>query len=366
MRGLVGITTAVCFVVSVSSAHAEPGIPVAPGGMYLSFEGGYHHSNTPGVAAQGNSTRTPGVADPDHNAAGATAAEGASATAAAGASSGTESAAASAAGGGFIAADDGAYAGATIGYALAAPVLGVTRVEAYATGYSNDDRSTSFGALGLRGVDNNSVIAMAAAPLDNLSVRVDQSLDTREFGLRFKVDRKAGPVALALSAEPFYLRYGQTTNTHGILDDTFIQASADRHADLDADLFGAQVALEATVPITTSVSWIGRGSVGVYNVSADAGFSSAFLVTLFDTELVGEVADKSSRNGYRLGAETGLRFQVNPSTWLSLTGSVDYLSDMPTAALPRNEDDAAAHIRFEDLFDWRTGIRLTFASNGAR
>jgi hypothetical protein len=75
------------------------------------------------------------------------------------------------------------------------------------------------------------------------------------------------------------------------------------------------------------------------------------------------VSDSSSRTGYRLGAEAGVRYVVNPSTWVSVIGSLDYFSEMPTAALPREASDAAAHIAFEDLLEWRSGVRLTFATN---
>jgi hypothetical protein len=99
-------------------------------------------------------------------------------------------------------------------------------------------------------------------------------------------------------------------------------------------------------------------------VSADGDFSSGTVVTNVGTFKVG-VSDGSSRAGYRLGAEAGFRYAVNSSTWLSLTTSVDYLSEVPTAILPRFENDSAAHVGFDDLLDWRSGIRLTFATNGA-
>jgi hypothetical protein len=118
------------------------------------------------------------------------------------------------------------------------------------------------------------------------------------------------------------------------------------------------------VPLFDKVSLIGRGSAGVYGVTANGDFNSKFVVD--STPFQGRVSDDGSRTGYRLGAEAGLRYVVNSSTWLSLTSSVNYLSEVPTAILPRGDSDRAAHIAFDDLLDWRTGVRLTFATNGSR
>jgi hypothetical protein len=101
-------------------------------------------------------------------------------------------------------------------------------------------------------------------------------------------------------------------------------------------------------------------------VSVDGDFSSGSnIISIPASNIKVGISDGSSRAGYRLGAEAGFRYAVNSSTWLSLTTSVDYLSEVPTAILPRFENDSAAHVGFDDLLDWRSGIRLTFATNGA-
>jgi hypothetical protein len=106
--------------------------------------------------------------------------------------SGTESALAISDGGNFVNADHGGYGGVTIGYALVRPALGVvSRIEIYGTGSFADESSTTFGALGFRGVDNNSAVALAAVPLHDLNVNITQGLSTKEFGFRLKTDRRA-------------------------------------------------------------------------------------------------------------------------------------------------------------------------------
>jgi hypothetical protein len=74
--------------------------------------------------------------------------------------------------------------------------------------------------------------------------------------------------------------------------------------------------------------------------------------------------DDDSETGYRFGAETGVRLQLAPWARLSITGSVDHFTDVPTAVLPSFEDDRAAHVDFDDLTDWRVGVRLTLARLG--
>jgi hypothetical protein len=353
------IAVSLAFSLGIPVAHAEIGLPTAPGGIYLSFEGGYHQSDAPGAAARGASTVVPAAS------------VGTAYTNDKGTSlapvpthstlmvDGSNFVFATTDGGSFISADHGGYGGATIGYTLASPLGIMSRVELYGTGSFANESDTAYGAFGIRGVDNRSWALFAAIPNDIVKADIDQSVRSKEIGLRFKSDQRAGPLAFALSMEPFYVRYEQETDADATLafPANTIIAFANRRSDVSANLFGAQLALETVVPLGGPFSLIGRGSAGIYNVSADGDFSTT--TDLFHTGL----SDDRSRAGYRLGAEAGLRYIVNSSTWLSLIASVDYLSEVPTAVLPRFENDPDAHVGFDDVLDWRTGIRLTFASD---
>ena len=44
--------------------------------------------------------------------------------------------------------------------------------------------------------------------------------------------------------------------------------------------------------------------------------------------------DDDSETGYRFGAETGVRLQLAPWARLSITGSAERFTDVPTAVLP--------------------------------
>ena len=369
-----------------TAAHAAIGNPVKRGGVYISVEGGYHSNDAPAVATtQGETTvvnGTPGAGagagagagGTTLTAASASAAPGAAAAAAmavgnpqvsAAAASGTESAQVQLNNGlfdvsRFMSADDGGYFGATVGYGFVSPLLGVVnRIEAYGSRTSSDADQSSNGAFGLRSVDNLAAIALAAVPVEDLKVRATQDLSLTEFGLRLKSDQKMGGATVTLGAEPFYIRYDQSTRTSGALSD-LLDASGSRSSDVESDIFGLQLAIEGAAPLGGPFSILGRASAGLYNIDTDADFSSTFSIPFASYEA--GVSDSDSRTGYRLGAEAGLRYAISSAAWLSVTGSVDYLSETPTAVLPASATDGPASLAFDELLDWRAGARLTFAT----
>lgn len=369
-----------------TAAHAEIGNPVKRGGVYISVEGGYHSNDAPAVATtQGETTvvnGTPGAGAGAGAGAGGTTLTAASASAAPGAAaaaamavgnpqvsaataSGTESSQVQLNNGlfdvsRFMSADDGGYFGATVGYGFVSPLLGVVnRIEAYGSRTSSDADQSSNGAFGLRSVDNLAAIALAAVPVEDLKVRATQDLSLTEFGLRLKSDQKMGGATVTLGAEPFYIRYDQSTRTSGALSD-LLDASGSRSSDVESDIFGLQLAIEGAAPLGGPFSILGRASAGLYNIDTDADFSSTFSIPFASYEA--GVSDSDSRTGYRLGAEAGLRYAISSAAWLSVTGSVDYLSETPTAVLPASATDGPASLAFDELLDWRAGARLTFAT----
>ena len=84
-----------------------------------------------------------------------------------------------------------------------------------------------------------------------------------------------------------------------------------RDANIDADMFGMLVSLEAQKPITdTSVSLVGRVFGGLYHLNADGDFSDNFGVQ--------NTSDDISKWGYRIGAEAGIRADLSERLFLSL------------------------------------------------
>jgi hypothetical protein len=198
------VAVSFCFSVAIPLAHAEIGVPAAPGGIYLSVEGGYHQWDAPGVSAQGFQSVTPGTPPLGTDVIAASTlppqslpVPGITTTV----TSGSLSETASLDGGSFISADRGGYGGATLGYTLTSPLGIISRVELYGMGSFADESAATSGIFAVRGVDNRSYAIFYGVPTDNVNVDVDQSLSTKEIGFRFKSDRRAGPLAFALSAE---------------------------------------------------------------------------------------------------------------------------------------------------------------------
>jgi hypothetical protein len=359
------------------SAHAEVANPTRPGGVYVSFEGGYHNSNTPGVATTtGNLAVTDGTPASSISIGGSGTTLHLTSAVLAGlevgtpgfslsASSGTESASVVVSPVGvdptrFIAATEGGYGAATAGYALAAPLLGaVTRIEIYT---SRNEAAADFGGIGafaLRSVDNRAAIAFVGMPIERVRYEATQDRSLAEYGLRLKADQSFGATTFAVSAEPFYMRYTERTVTSATT--SVADWTARGESQVESDIFGIQAAVEGAVPVAGPLSLVGRGSAGIYSISADGDFASAFRIGS-SAQYSAAIADDDTRTGYRVGGEAGVRWAFSEGAWASLLGSLDYLSEMPTAALPRAGADAPAHIAFDDMLDWRLGLRLTFST----
>ena len=71
------------------------------------------------------------------------------------------------------------------------------------------------------------------------------------------------------------------------------------------------------------------------------------------------VKDSLNEDGYRLGAETGLRVFLSPSHLLTFTGAVDHYSDVPVAVFGDALAGTASHVKTDDLTTYRAVARLT-------
>jgi hypothetical protein len=383
-----------CSILLIGGARAEIGTPTGPGGYYVSLEGGWQHVDgskvkgfDPGKVVNGSPGDTVSISTNTVDGSSVVLQDGGSASGAADVlaffsmliqSGDASSFIASNGRSNSIAADEGGFGGLAFGYVFNAPLVQlVNRAEIYGTANRSDDEFKSFGAFALRNVDNSAAIGFLSIPASNTTGKTTQDIEMREIGLRLKSDHPGQSFFFSLNAEPFFINYEQETATNGRLnpfvlsDGTSVAGSANRHADVEADLFGTQLAIEAEAPMSGRLAWIGRGSAGVYYVDADGNFNSGGGlnvalpgVPLDLPEFFGRSRIKDSANdtGYRFGLETGVRLQLAPWARLAITGSVDHFTDLPTAILPSAEGDPAAHLGFDDLTDWRVGVRLTLAT----
>lgn len=339
---------------AAAAAAAAVGNPPGVGNAAAAAVGGGNNSALAISQANGNVTTASSTGRGPQAAAAASAAS----------PNGSASASASPNGGRFVDADSGTWFGGAIGYSfvLGGGVIGA--VEAYGSQTRSDDSTGIQGAAGFRSVDNETAFAAASAPLTSLTTVAEQDLRLSEIGVRLKAGNPNGALPLIVGLEPFYISYEQDTETSSLGSGNFVVRglSARRNSDVDGRLYGAQAALETQVPLFgQSIFWLARGSGGFYRVEADGDFSSDIFVPNFGFAASARVHDKDADWGYRAGAETGVRVVFNPSLALSVTGGVDYLSDVPTAVLPRSGSDGPAHIEMDDLTTWKFGAQLTFS-----
>ncbi len=288
--------------------------------------------------------------------------------------SSSDRATANAAGGPSIETDNSAYGGLTLGYGFINPVFNYfDRIEVYGTISRSDENKRVDGAAGAISVDGTSAFA-ATVIIPNgftptqqnigpVTTTVAHSLDLTELGARLKSDRLNYDSAMLVNGlEGFYVAYDQDTSMRASIDGDIgntdvggIGSDFWRDTNIDADMFGMLVSLEAQKPITdTSVSLVGRVFGGLYHLNADGDFSDNFGVQ--------NTSDDISKWGYRIGAEAGIRVDLSERLFLSLTGSVDHFSDVATAVLPQYATDPIeeAHIGTDELTNYKIGARLTF------
>lgn len=355
-----GAGAATAAATDTTAAAAASGAGAAPGtgsGAAAAAAGGNNSAAAASSANGGNqSTAQAAGSGPQAAAATSAAAPGGSATASA-----------SPNGGRTIDPDTGTWLTGSVGYAFAMGGGIMGAVEVYGRHNKADEDLSILGAAGFRAVDNQAVFAAAATPIGNLTTSTGQEVRLSEFGVRLKANAPGGVLPLIFGLEPFYIHYEQETETTSRGSAGGIGGiDASRRSDVDGRLYGVQAALETQVPLFgQSLFWLARGSGGFYRIEAEGDFSSEISIASFGGNLdSARVADDVGDWGYRAGAETGIRVVFNPSLALSLTGGVDYLSDMPTAVLPRFGGEDAAHVEMDDLTIWKFGGQLTFSFGG--
>lgn len=240
--------------------------------------------------------------------------------------------------------ENGALGGLTIGFALPTRALGlIDRVELYGA-LSETDKDADANGTGFAATtaDGKATVAL----FDSAGLQGSQSFEERhtEFGFRLKSDNFTDTqFPLIVSFEPFYRKERLTA------DSSFGADYASRLSS-DADMYGALVALETEIPLSPQLlSFIGRIAGGIYGVQMD-GSASERIGTYSLT-----AHDDDSDTGYRLGAEAGVRLLINETSFASLTGAVDHLSEAPSL-----KDGVAS---LDSQTDYQAKLTLTFKSN---
>ena len=305
-------------------AHADMGRAPVPQGIILSFEGGYLYQAGPDVTGHGTSpvpivTLDEPVTDV------------------------------------LVSPENGYFLGGFIGFDAGTPYfLGLHRVElAFLYGETDDSVRSSvppFGDIVLSTVDG------AVVGIGGTTARTTIERRTWEAALRFEGDdRLDSSTTVTYVLSPFIRGFEEDTRT-------VVTACCEfgRTASVDSTLYGIYFAAEPEAWITSNLAIVGRLGAGVYGYDGDGTFRS-FGDALTTNDFVAAVSDGDSGAGFRGLLGIGLKFRVAPNALLEGFAEADYFSHVPTAHLTSNSLDGGyvSHVTDDDLWELRTGLRLT-------
>lgn len=208
--------------------------------------------------------------------------------------------------------------------------------------------------------DNSSTFIGRASP--DQVVKGDDETTDYEFRLSFKNTLFADESHVVLVGFEPFVRFQDTESqveTNSVLGAPF--AFARRSDDVEAEYYGAQLAVEVERPISDSLSLIGRAAAGAYYVTADIDTETA----IFQFDPFGVPAsDSDSTWGGRFGAAAGIKIPLHyAGASLTVMGTVDYMTDVATIDhLSPEEANAGKHTQagFDDALELGGRVGLVF------
>ena len=257
-------------ILSATPAAAEMGLsPTGPDRMYITLFGGYVNSDgtaTPGFGA--NAIPFPAS---------------------------------------LFEAEDGGFAGVTVGYVFGYPMpfgLENFRAEASfaASVFEDDDGTTSLGSL--LDLDGNSASIIS-------TIESRQSRKVYDWSVHFKGDRQVSPdLGVALGLEVFFRQSEDRTNSSIPINPN---AGQFRNHDVDGFFAGVMAVVQPEYAFTPALSFVADLGAGLYGVDAEArSFTNVGVPT--------NVNDSEGKLGVRARAKGGLRFNATDTISLTLFG----------------------------------------------
>lgn len=320
-RVLIAMIASAGLGVCPHGSHADMGkAPVGAGDSYLSIEGGYLHQDGPDITGHGIVVTSGG---PEQDV--------------------------------LVSPDDGFFAGGLIGFENGTPlVASFHRVELFLqygrTTDSESDTSPPASDLSLKTVDGVTLVTAG------LSAKTKTERQSWEFGTRLERDQIYDPTTtVTWSLAPF---------VRNLEEDTTSVVSAccniQRSGKIDAWLYGVSFSAEPERWVTPNLALVGRLGAGIYGYDADGKFRSGSDMT--PDGFAASVSDGDSGVGFRGLLGVGLKYKLSPTSNIEGFAEADYFSKVPTAHLSSNSSAGGyeSHVQDDDLWDLRTGLRLTF------
>jgi len=315
------------------ASHADMGKAPGGPGIILSFEGGYLYQDGSDIVGHGTSPviNTP-PGSPFSNV--------------------------------LVSPQDGYFVGGHIGYENGTPFLfGFHRAELSFLYGETDDSATSesppFIDIILKTVDGT-VLGTGGAVGVTTTER-----QTWEGALRFEDDDVVNATTTVTWVfAPFIRNFEE--DTRSVISTVVPCCDFTRTASVDTTLYGIYVAAEPETWLTSNLALVGRLGAGVYGYDADGSFRS-FGTASTTGDFNASISDGDSGAGFRGLLGVGLKFKVTSATLLEGFAEADYFSSVPTADLSTNDPSEGYESRTddEDLWEFRTGVRLTVGLGGA-
>lgn len=314
-------------------AMADMGKAPATQGVIVSFEGGYLYQPGSDVIGHGTSdVAGPTAGDPITNI--------------------------------LVSPEDGYFLGGFVGFNTGAPfIFGFHRIELSLL-YGETDDSARSSAPPAGGVVLSTVDGSVLGT-DGSTGRTTVERTTWEGALRFEDDDVVNATTTVTWVfAPFIRNFEE--DTRSVVTTPVPCCEFGRTAGVDATLYGVFVAAEPETWLTSNFALVGRVGAGVYGYDADGTFRS-FGTAATTGDFDARVSDGDSGAGFRGLLGIGLKLKVAPNTLLEGFAEADYFSNVPTADLTSNSTDGgfASHVGDDELWELRTGLRLTVGLGSA-
>jgi len=186
--------------------------------------------------------------------------------------------------------------------------------------------------------------------------KTSQEVRTYDGGVRFAFDQTTSATSsLSWLLVPFVRNTEEETRSFA----TGTADSAGRSADVSSWSYGAMLAVEPEMWLTSSVALVGRVGAGIYGYHAKGDFASASSES--PDPFAANVSDDASGVGFRGQLGAGVKIRVAPGATLTGYAETDYFSAVGTANLPDNQFSTltTSNVATDDAWELRAGARFS-------
>ena len=263
----------------------------------------------------------------------------------------------------FVSPEDGWFAGGLIGFSNGVPFFAgtpFTRLEAYLsygiTEETETDSAPPLDDISLKSVDG------AINIIGGLRGRTSVERESTEGGVRLEGDQALSSTSSVTWVLGSFVRLTEE-DTETTVEECCV---LHRNGDVDTWMYGVLAAAEPEFWLTPGVALVGRVGVGIYGYDADGDFRSFSTGLAPPDPFLASASDSASGVGFRGLLGAGLKFKLGSDANLETFAEADYFSDVGTARFSNSDasDNTASRVETDDLWEVRTGLRLTIGLGG--